>query len=63
MGAVSVDEMKKLAAEGHFLAGSMGPKVASALKFVEDGGQRAIITSLDKAVDALAGKTGTIITK
>jgi carbamate kinase len=63
VGAVSVDEMKKLAAEGHFLAGSMGPKVASALKFVEDGGQRAIITSLDKAVDALAGKTGTIITK
>lgn len=63
VGAVSADEMKKLAAEGHFLAGSMGPKVASAIKFVEDGGQRAIITSLDKAVDALGGKTGTIITK
>ena len=45
------------------MAGSMGPKVASAIKFVEDGGQRAIITSLDKSVDALAGKCGTIITK
>jgi carbamate kinase len=32
------------------------------MKFVEWGGQRAIITSLDKAVDALAGKTGTVIT-
>jgi carbamate kinase len=63
VGHVTVAEAKAFAAEGHFLAGSMGPKVASAIKFVEDGGQRAIITSLDKAVDALAGKTGTIITK
>ena len=63
VGAVTVAEAKAYAAEGHFLAGSMGPKVASAIKFVEDGGQRAVITSLDKAVDALAGKTGTIITK
>jgi carbamate kinase len=62
IGKVSLAEMKKHAAEGHFLAGSMGPKVAAAMKFVEWGGQRAIITSLDKAVDALAGKTGTIIT-
>ncbi len=63
IGQVSVDQMKKYVAEGHFLAGSMGPKVAAALKFVEWGGQRAIITSLNSAVDALAGKTGTIITK
>ncbi len=62
VGKVSLADMKKHAAEGHFLAGSMGPKVAAAMKFVEWGGQRAIITSLDKAVDALAGKTGTIIT-
>ena len=63
VGAVTVAEAKAYAAEGHFLAGSMGPKVASAIKFVEDGGQRAIITSLNNAVDALAGKCGTIITK
>ena len=63
VGNVSVEDMKKFAAEGHFMAGSMGPKVASAIKFVEDGGQRAIITSLNNAVDALAGKCGTIITK
>jgi carbamate kinase len=63
VGNVSVADMKAHAAEGHFMAGSMGPKVASAIKFVEDGGQRAIITSLNNAVDALAGKCGTIITK
>jgi carbamate kinase len=63
VGHIGVEDMKKHVAEGHFLAGSMGPKVASAIKFVEWGGERAIITSLDRAVDALAGKTGTIITK
>jgi carbamate kinase len=50
-----------MAAEGRFLAGSMGPKMASAIKFVEDGGARAIISSLDTAVAALGGKTGTRI--
>lgn len=58
---VSIDEAKKLLGEGHFKAGSMGPKMEAALSFVEAGGERAIITSLDKAVDALDGKTGTHI--
>ena len=61
VGDVTCDEAKRLAAEGHFLAGSMGPKVASAIKFVEEGGVRSIITSLDKAVEGFEGKTGTII--
>ena len=39
----------------------MGPKIEAAMGFVERGGDHAIITSLDKAVDALAGKTGTHI--
>jgi len=58
---VTCAEAKQLAAEGHFLPGSMGPKMASAIKFVEEGGARAIVSSLDKAVEALSGKTGTII--
>ena len=61
IGEVTIAEAQRLADEGHFLPGSMGPKVASAIKFVEEGGARAIISSLDKAVEALAGKTGTII--
>jgi len=63
VGEVKLADIKQYASEGHFLAGSMGPKVASAIKFVEWGGQRSIITSLDKAVDALDGRCGTIITK
>jgi carbamate kinase len=58
---MTVQEAKKLLSEGHFGAGSMGPKVEAALGFVERGGERAIITSLEKAVDALGDKTGTHI--
>lgn len=63
VGKVSLAEMKKLASEGHFLAGSMGPKVEAAMAFVEKGGKRAIISSLNKAIEALEGNAGTIITK
>ena len=55
----TLSEMKKLFDEGHFKAGSMGPKVQACMRFIEWGGQCSIITSLDKAIDALLGKAGT----
>jgi len=58
---MTVSEAWKYSEEGHFGAGSMGPKVEAAMGFVERGGERAIITSLDKAVEALGGETGTHI--
>ena len=49
--------------EGQFAPGSMLPKVEAAMKFVRTYPHtKAIITSLDKASDALEGKTGTVIT-
>jgi carbamate kinase len=60
---MTLDEAKKYSEEGHFLPGSMGPKVKACIRFLEWGGERAIITSLDKAVDAVDGKTGTQITR
>jgi len=54
-------EAKKYLEEGHFLPGSMEPKVKACIQFLESGGEKAIITSLDKAVKALEGKTGTLI--
>ena len=49
--------------EGHFAAGSMLPKVQAAMKFVREyPGRKAVITSLDKALEALEGKTGTVVT-
>ncbi|KPL24452.1 MAG: carbamate kinase [Anaerolineae bacterium SM23_84] len=62
VGPITLSQAKKYLAEGHFLAGSMGPKVKACIRFLEWGGNRAIITSLDKAVEALDGKTGTRIT-
>ena len=49
---------------GEFKEGSMLPKIEACLSFVEHrrGGQ-ALITSLDKANEALQGKTGTIISR
>ncbi len=45
---------------GHdFAAGSMGPKVAAACAFVLATGQRAVIGSLDRIEDMLAGTAGT----
>ncbi|MCD6102312.1 MAG: carbamate kinase [Candidatus Cloacimonetes bacterium] len=63
LGKITVTEAEKYLEEGHFLAGSMGPKVTAAIRFVKAGGERAIITSLKNAVDALQGKTGTIIVR
>ena len=47
--------------EGHFAEGSMGPKVAALIDYVESGGKRAFITSLDKVTEALRGDAGTEI--
>lgn len=55
------EEARKYLDEGHFAAGSMKPKVKACIKFVENGGQKAIITSLDKAIQGLSGKAGTTI--
>ena len=59
---MSLADAVKYCEEGHFAPGSMLPKVQAAMKFVRTNpGKQAIITSLDKAIDALEGKTGTVI--
>lgn len=60
---MSLADAARYVEEGHFASGSMLPKVEAAMKFVRaNPGKRAVITSLDKAVDALEGKTGTVVT-
>jgi carbamate kinase len=56
-----VRTMRAYAAEGHFAAGSMGPKVEAACRFVEQGGRRAVITSLERIAAAVHGEAGTEI--
>lgn len=60
---ITVAEAIKYIDEGHFAAGSMLPKVMASIKFARRfPGKKAIITSLYKAVDALEGSAGTVIT-
>ncbi|UCE16662.1 MAG: carbamate kinase [Candidatus Bathyarchaeota archaeon] len=54
-------EAKKYLEEEHFILGSMEPKIKACIQFLESGGEKAIITSPDKTVEALEGKTGTLI--
>jgi carbamate kinase len=60
---LTVDQTRMYIDKGEFAKGSMGPKVEAATLFVEQGGKKAIITSLEKSREALLGKTGTIITR
>ncbi len=61
---MTVAEARQYIAEGHFAPGSMLPKVESCISFVENTtGGRALITSLEKAKEALQGKTGTMLVK
>ena len=63
LDTMTLAEAKQYCAEGHFAPGSMLPKVQAGMKFVTaNPGKKAIITSLDKAIEALEGKTGTVIT-
>ncbi len=54
------EAQKYLKAE-QFPAGSMGPKIEACIQFIKQGGNKAIITSLEKADAALKGKSGTMI--
>lgn len=60
---LTLAEARRLLDAGEFPPGSMGPKVQAAAEFVEGGGTRAVITSLDRIADAVAGRAGTTITR
>lgn len=63
LGEVKAEDLEQYAHQGHFGEGSMLPKVKAAIQFARSApGRRAIITSLDKGLEALAGKCGTQIT-
>ncbi|HVG24810.1 MAG TPA: carbamate kinase [Thermoanaerobaculia bacterium] len=59
---MTVAEAEKYMAEGQFPAGSMGPKIDSAMQFVRSSGQQVLITDVEVLREALEGKNGTVIT-
>lgn len=58
---ITVAEAKALMQAGHFGEGSMLPKIQAAIGFLEKGGKRVVITSIEHALDGFLGKAGTII--
>jgi carbamate kinase len=58
---VTVPRLRQYHAQGHFPPGSMGPKVESAIQFLENGGKEVIITSSYQLLEALQGNAGTHI--
>ena len=61
LGRVTLREIRAYQAEGHFPAGSMGPKIDATIRFLEGGGERVIIGYLNDAMGALRGDSGTHI--
>ena len=63
LSRVSLPEIKRYLEEGHFKPGSMKPKIEAIIQFLEDGGEKAIITSPENLLLAFKGKAGTTVTK
>lgn len=64
LDSLTTNEATQYMNEGYFAEGAMLPKVNAAVSFVNEASdKKAIITKIERAMDALSGKTGTIITK
>jgi carbamate kinase len=59
---MTAEEAQRYLEEGQFGKGSMAPKIEAVLKYLAKGGKKAIITDPEHMLDALNGKTGTVIT-
>ncbi len=58
---MTVAEAQKYQSEGHFPPGSMGPKIQAAIHFLENGGEKVIITSIENSIEAAKEDAGTVI--
>ena len=58
----TADLMQHYLDDGQFPPGSMGPKIEAAIHFLHNGGTEVIITSCDRLLEAIQGRTGTLIT-
>lgn len=58
---MTVSEAQKYLEAGEFPKGSMGPKIEAAIDFIKSGGRRVCIASIEKAVQAIDGESGTLI--
>lgn len=60
---MTLTEAEKYLSEGHFPPGSMAPKIMAAVRFIRNGGQKAVISSVEEISAAVSGKAGTEFVK
>ena len=58
LGTITAADAARYHAEGQFPPGSMGPKIEAALRFLDQGGELAVITSPELLAATLAGHAG-----
>jgi carbamate kinase len=61
ISVMDVQQAKKYLAQGHFPPGSMGPKVEAAIEYIQNGGEKVIITSANHLKASLVNRSGTQI--
>ncbi len=59
LDVITISEARRWLHAGHFPPGSMGPKIEAAIEFLEKGGTRVVISSVERMPDAIRGETGT----
>lgn len=59
---IRLGQLEGYASQGYFARGSMGPKVEASIRFLRNGGKRAVIASLAEVANAMNGSAGTQIT-
>jgi carbamate kinase len=62
LSVLPLDRAQEYLAQGQFPAGSMGPKIEAAAEYIQNGGERVIITSANHLKASLLSRSGTIIT-
>lgn len=63
LDSMTVAEAEQYLADGQFPKGSMGPKIEAAVDFIKRGGKLVVITSLEKAQEAVDGTAGTRVVR
>ncbi|MCH8327854.1 MAG: carbamate kinase [Candidatus Marinimicrobia bacterium] len=61
IAAMTVSEAQAYLAQGQFPAGTMGPKIEAAIRFLQSGGQRVVITGIGSVTEAMQHRSGTVI--
>jgi carbamate kinase len=61
LSTITISQAKDYLKTGEFPPGSMGPKVHACMSFINNGGEKAVITHLEDIEEAVEGNAGTHI--